>query len=123
MERYCLLRISRFVPAKTSLKSRRVHRKCLSQNIFRDNKKIFCDFSLGMELGNENSETHYNFCMKLASFSVLENKQVQRSFFSVLFMPYNKSNYIKFNYIADIVHYVSYIVKLSFGSTPNPSEY
>ena len=25
------------------------------------------------------------------SFSVLENKQVRRSFFSVLFMPYNKS--------------------------------
>jgi len=28
---------------------------------------------------------------KLISFSVLENKQVRRSFLSVLFMPYNKS--------------------------------
>ena len=27
----------------------------------------------------------------MVSFSVLENKQVRRSFFSVLFMPYNKS--------------------------------
>ena len=30
-------------------------------------------------------------CIRDSSFSVLENKQVRRSFFSVLFMPYNKS--------------------------------
>ena len=33
----------------------------------------------------------HHFSIKLVSFSVLENKQVRRSFFSVLFMPYNKS--------------------------------
>ena len=31
----------------------RVHESFLSQNIFRDSKKIFCDFSVGMELENE----------------------------------------------------------------------
>ena len=36
--------------------------------------------------------THYHFSISLGFLSVLENKQVQRSFFfSVLFMPYNKS--------------------------------
>ena len=38
---------------------------------------------------------HRGMCHHLStymvSFSVLENKQVQKSFFSVLFMPYNKS--------------------------------
>ena len=36
----------------------RVHENFLSQNIFRDSKKIFCDFSVGMEL--ENEENHIN---------------------------------------------------------------
>ena len=64
-----------------SPKSKRVHESFLSQNIFRDSKKIFCDFSVGMELENEKTETRYHFCIWLASFSVLENKQVRRSFF------------------------------------------
>ena len=33
-----------------------MHQSFLSQNIFRDSKKIFCDFSVGMELENEKSE-------------------------------------------------------------------
>ena len=92
MERYCPPGIARFVPAnKISLKFKRVHESFLSQNIFRDCKKIFCDLFVWMELENEKTETCYHFCIQQASFSVLENKQVRRSFFSVLFMPYNKS--------------------------------
>ena len=41
---------------KISPKSQRVHGSFLSQNIFRDNKKIPCDFSVGMELKNEKTE-------------------------------------------------------------------
>ena len=51
MERYCSPGIARFVPAnKISLKFKRVHESFLSQNIFRDSKKIFCDLFVGMEL-------------------------------------------------------------------------
>ena len=46
-----------------SPKFRRVHESFLSQNIFRDSKKIFCDFFVGMELENENTETRYHFCI------------------------------------------------------------
>ena len=35
-----------------SPKFKQVHKSFLSQNIFRDSKKIFCDFSVGMELKN-----------------------------------------------------------------------
>ena len=35
-----------------SLKSKRVQESFLSQNIFRDSRKIFCDFSVRMELEN-----------------------------------------------------------------------
>ena len=38
-------------------------RKFLSQNIFRDSKKIFCDLFVGMELENEKTETRYHFCI------------------------------------------------------------
>ena len=64
IERYCPLGIARFVPALTFRRSRsvRVHERFLSQNIFRDSKKIFCDFSVGMELENEKTETRYHFC-------------------------------------------------------------
>ena len=62
-------------------KSKQVHKSFRSQNIFRDSKKILCDFSVGLELENEKTETRYHFCIQLASFSVLKNKQVQRSFF------------------------------------------
>ena len=34
-----------------------------SQNIFRDIKKIFCDFSDGMELENQKTETRPHFCI------------------------------------------------------------
>ena len=38
-----------------------VHQSFLSQNIFRDSKNIFCDFSVGMELENEKTETCRHF--------------------------------------------------------------
>ena len=46
-----------------SPKSKRVHESFLSQNIFRGSKKIFCDFSVGMELENEKTGTRYHFCI------------------------------------------------------------
>ena len=54
MERYCPPGIACFVPAnKISRKIKRVHESFLSQNIFRDSKKIFRDLFVGMELENE----------------------------------------------------------------------
>ena len=42
---------------KISPKFKQVHEKLLLQNIFRGSKKIFCDFSVGMELENEKTES------------------------------------------------------------------
>ena len=42
---------------KISPKYKRVHESFLLQNIFHDSKKIFCDFSFGMELENEKTES------------------------------------------------------------------
>ena len=42
---------------KISPKSKRAHESFLSQNIFRDSKNIFWDFSVGMELENEKTES------------------------------------------------------------------
>ena len=61
MERYSLLRIPSFVPVITFRQS-----PCkifLSQNIFHDGKKIFCDFSVGMQLENKKTEKHHHFCL------------------------------------------------------------
>ena len=44
-----------------SPKSKRVYESVLSQNIFRDGKKIVCDFSVGMELENEKTEMRHDF--------------------------------------------------------------
>ena len=64
MERYCPPGIARFVPAnKISRKIKRVHESFLSQNIFRDSKKIFRDLFVGLELENEKTETRYYFCI------------------------------------------------------------
>ena len=46
-----------------SPKSKRVHESFLSQTIFRDSKKIFCDLFVGMELENEKTETCHHFCV------------------------------------------------------------
>ena len=55
--------LPRFVPAnKISPKFKRVHKSFLSQNIFCDSKKIFCDLLVGMELEKEKTETRYYFC-------------------------------------------------------------
>ena len=42
---------------KISPKSKKVHESFFSQNIFRDSKKIFCDFSVEMKLENEKTES------------------------------------------------------------------
>ena len=64
MERYCPPGIARFVPAnKISPKFKRVHESFLSQNIFRDNEKVFCDLFVRMELENEKTERRYHFCI------------------------------------------------------------
>ena len=42
-----------------------MHEIFLAQNIFRDSKKIFSDFSVGMELENEKTETRHHFCSKI----------------------------------------------------------
>ena len=34
-----------------------MHKSFLSRNIFRDSEKIFCDFSVGLELENEKTES------------------------------------------------------------------
>ena len=59
MERYCPF-CSR---NNISPKSKRVYESSHSQIFFRDSNKIFCDFSVGMELENEKTETRYHFCV------------------------------------------------------------
>ena len=63
--------------------SKRVHESFPSQNVFRYSKKIFCDFSDGMELENEKTETRHHFCI----YNWLPNKQVRRSFFQCSLCP------------------------------------
>jgi len=46
-----------------SPKSKRVHESFLSQSVFRYSKKIFCDFSDGVELENEKTESRHHFCI------------------------------------------------------------
>ena len=53
MERYCPFCSRNII----SPKSKRVHESFLSQNVFRDGKKIFCDSSVGVELENEKTES------------------------------------------------------------------
>ena len=54
IERYCLLRIAHFVPG---IKFHRSPSRCTKvffpKYILQDRKKIFCDFSAGIELENE----------------------------------------------------------------------
>ena len=63
MERYSPPGIARFIPANKILpKFKQVHESFISQNIFRDSKKKFCDLYVGMELENEKTETRHHFC-------------------------------------------------------------
>ena len=61
-----------------------MHEGFLMQNIFRDSKKIFCDFSVGMELENEKSE-NVNDNKNKESKMLMSLQQRKRG------MPYNKS--------------------------------
>ena len=69
-----------------------MHESFLSENTFCDSKKIFCDFSVGMELENEKTETErvITFAYNWLPFqcSKINNYEDQ---FSLFFMPYNKS--------------------------------
>ena len=47
-------------------KSKQLYESFLSQNIFRNSKKIFCHFSLGMEI--EKNDMHHHFYVQLAFF-------------------------------------------------------
>ena len=82
MERYCPPGTCRFVPVnKISPKFKRVQESFLLPKLFSANTKTFCDFSVLEEPENGKTE----------SVNDNENKNVRRSFFSVLFMRYNKS--------------------------------
>ena len=64
MERYCPPGIAHFIPANIiSPKFKWVRESFLSQNIFHDSKKIFCDLFVGMELENKKTETRHHFCI------------------------------------------------------------
>ena len=71
------------------------HESFLLQNTFRGRKKIFCDFSVGMELGNEktdsvNENENITFAYNWLPFQCSKINKSKISF-SVFFMPYNKS--------------------------------
>ena len=93
MERYYPPGTARFVPAnKLSPKFKRVHESFLLLKLFSANTKhIFCDFSVFEEPENVKTESVNENENKENKNVVVENKQVRRSFFSVLFTPYNKS--------------------------------
>ena len=65
-----------------SPKSKRVHESFRSQNIFRDSKKIFCDFSVGMELENEKTDT---FAYNWLPFQCSKINKYEDHFFSALY--------------------------------------
>ena len=70
-----------------SSKFKQVHKSFLSQNIFRDSKKIFCDFSVRTELEKEKTETRRYFC------TLLTKREV--SFFFSAFMDLKSPRSIK----------------------------
>ena len=79
---------------KISPKSKRVHESFLLQNIFRGSKKIFCDFSVGMELENEktesvneneNKENKITFAYNWLPFQCSKINKYEDHFFSVLY--------------------------------------
>ena len=74
-------------PNNISPKSKRVHESLLSQNIFRDSKKIFYDFSVGMELENEKPETErvITFAYNWLPFQCSKINNYEDHFFSVLY--------------------------------------
>ena len=87
MERYCPPGTARFVPVnKISPKFKRVHESFLLPKLFSANTKTFCDFSVLEEPENGKTES-----VNDKENKNVENKQVRRSFFSVLFMLCNKS--------------------------------
>ena len=40
---------------------KRIYGTFLSQSLFRDSKKVFCDFSVGREVENDKTETRHHF--------------------------------------------------------------
>ena len=75
---------------KISPKSKRVRESFLLQNVFRGIKKIFCDFSVGMELENEKTEgvnenENITFAYNWLPFQCSNIKKYEDHFFSVLY--------------------------------------
>ena len=70
---------------KISPKSKQVYESFLSQNIFRDSKMIFCDFSVGMELENGKTETRYHFSYNWLPFQCSHINNYEDHFFSALY--------------------------------------
>ena len=70
-----------------SPKSKRVHERFLSQNIFRDSKRIFCNFPVG-ETRKPRRAITFAYIWLPFQWSKINN---YKDHFSVFFMPYNKS--------------------------------
>ena len=69
-----------------SPKSKRVHESFLSQNIFRDSKKIFCDFSVGIEVENEKTKRVITFAYNWLPFQCSKINKYEDNFFSALYI-------------------------------------
>lgn len=62
-----------------SPKSTQEHESFLSQNIFHENKKIFCDFPVRTELENEKKDKmHHYFCIRLASWLPFQCSKINK---------------------------------------------
>ena len=92
MEQYCPPGTAHFVPAnKISPKFRRVHKSFLLLKLFSANTKRF--FVISLSLRNQKTgkpKASRRMKTKKTKNVVVENKQVQKSFFSVLFIPDKK---------------------------------
>ena len=82
MKPYCLLGIARLARAIKFSRSPGGARRFSYAKFFRDSKKIFCDFSVGMELENEKSE-NVNDNKNKGSKMLMSLQQRKRG------MPYN----------------------------------
>ena len=70
-----------FVPAITFRRS-----QAGAQNIFRESEKIFCDFSVGVELEKEKTETPHAY--NWLPFQCSKINKYEDNFFSVLYAIY-----------------------------------
>ena len=102
--RYCSLEITRFP----------------SQNIFLDIKKIFSDFSVGIELENEKTERCHHFCWLPFQRSKID-KYEDLFFQCFFFMPYNKSFLDEANSVKMAGYWPSSLFAFSWTQTSSRS--